>query len=235
MCSLVLLIYYLYGKGDLNNVKILLHYLIGDFNMLIFFLQGLLLGFSYVAPIGTQNLYIINSALEKTRLKAYETAFITIFFDISLGISCFFGIGFLIEKFSTLKSILLLVGSLMVIYIGVGLIRSLPNTKRDIKVDSSMLKIAGTCFIVTWLNPQAIIDGSLLLGSFRATLSIEMSKYFIFGVCTASFLWFTTLTTLVLVFKNIFNVAILKWLNRVCGSIIIFYGIKLLFSLIKPS
>lgn len=201
--------------------------------MMEYLLQGLLLGISYVAPIGTQNLYVINSALQKTKMKAYESAFITIFFDISLGISCFFGIGFLIEKFSILKGVLLLVGSLMVIYIGIGLIKSVPNIKKDIQVDSSLLNTTVTCFVVTWLNPQAIIDGSLLLGGFRVSLPMAMSTYFILGVCTASFLWFITLTTLILRFKNFFSSNVLKWLNRACGSIIIFYGIKLLYYFIK--
>ena len=32
-----------------------------------FFLQGLTLGLAYVAPIGMQNLFVINAALNSTR------------------------------------------------------------------------------------------------------------------------------------------------------------------------
>lgn len=28
----------------------------------------------------------------------------------------------------------------------------------------ALVKVAADCFVVTWLNPQAIVDGTLLLG-----------------------------------------------------------------------
>lgn len=43
-----------------------------------------------------------------------------------------------------------------------------------------------TCFMVTWANPQAIIDGSLLIGGLRAAMTVSESGMFIMGVCTAS-------------------------------------------------
>lgn len=45
-----------------------------------FFLQGLTLGLAYVAPIGMQNMFIINSALNNTRRRAFLTALIVLFF-----------------------------------------------------------------------------------------------------------------------------------------------------------
>lgn len=45
-----------------------------------FYIQGLTLGLAYVAPIGMQNLFVINSALTQTRWQALLTALIVIFF-----------------------------------------------------------------------------------------------------------------------------------------------------------
>ena len=56
------------------------------------FLQGLTMGLAYVAPIGMQNLFVINSALTNKRKRALLTALIVIFFDITLSLACFFGI-----------------------------------------------------------------------------------------------------------------------------------------------
>lgn len=50
-----------------------------------FYLQGLALGLAYVAPIGMQNLFVINSALTQPRWRALLTALIVIFFDITLA------------------------------------------------------------------------------------------------------------------------------------------------------
>jgi L-lysine exporter family protein LysE/ArgO len=201
--------------------------------MFKYLLQGLLVGLAYVAPIGTQNLYVINTAVQKSRGKTYQVALITIFFDISLAVSCFFGIGFLIDRFAMLKAGILIVGSLLVMYIGVSLIRSASEMSEDVHIDNSLTKVIGTCFAVTWLNPQALIDGSLLLGSSNAALPPAMSKYFIIGVCLASFIWFITVSSVILKFRNKINSNILKGINIVCGIILLYYGAKLGYTFIK--
>ena len=200
-----------------------------------YLLQGLLLGFAYVAPIGTQNIFVINMAIRKSRLKAYQVAFITIFFDISLALSCFLGVGVLMERFKLLKILILLLGSIAVIYIGAGLVRQVPEVQFEETVDmnKSLIKIIWTCFAVTWLNPQALIDGSLLLGGMRASLPLDMSSYFIIGVCLASFIWFTSLATITSLLKGKSNIKVIKIINLVCGVIIILYGLKLAYSFVK--
>ena len=57
------------------------------------YLQGLTMGLAYVAPIGLQNLFVINSALTQRRSRVYLTALIVILWDVSLGVSCFLGAG----------------------------------------------------------------------------------------------------------------------------------------------
>lgn len=169
---------------------------------------------------------MINTATQKNKLRTYQVAHITAFFDISLAISCFLGIGFLMNKFSMLKGIILLLGSIVVTYIGIGLMRSSSQTLDNKRIDDSLIKTIISCFAVTWLNPQAIIDGSLLLGGFCTSLPYEMSKYFILGVCIASFVWFNTLATVISKFRDKFS-KIIKWINVICGAILIFYGLKL--------
>lgn len=203
--------------------------------MIKYLIQGFVLGLSYVAPIGMQNLYVINSSISMSKKRAYGVAFITIFFDISLSLSSFFGIGLLINKFNFLKLTILLLGSIIVLYIGICLIRSKPNLSTQTSTDPNIpiSKIALACFTVTWLNPQAILDGTLLLGSFRASLPVNTYNFFIGGVCTASIVWFTFLATIFSIFKNTLNEKNLKKINILCGCIVMFYGIKLLYSFLK--
>lgn len=200
--------------------------------MIKYILQGLLFGLAYVAPIGTQNLYVINTALKRSRLETYKVALITIFFDISLAISCFLGIGFLIQKYFELKLVVLLLGCVIVTNIGIGLIKSASQVSDNEEIDNSLIRSIISCFAVTWLNPQAIIDGSLLLGGFNASLPLDMSRYFILGVCMASFLWFNSLAVFIVKFRNKLN-KIIKWINIICGAILIFYGLKLGYSFIE--
>ena len=197
-----------------------------------FLLQGLVLGFGYVAPIGMQNLYVINSALREERIKAYRVAFTTIFFDISLALACFFGIGLLLDKVPLLKNAMIIIGSIVVIYIGYSIIKSSPDITKEVRIEKNYFKIVRDTFTVTWLNPQAIIDGSLLLGGYNAYVPEEYKIYFILGFCLASFLWFSSLTTVVSLFKTRIDNKLIKWINIICGAIIVFFGIKLAISLI---
>jgi L-lysine exporter family protein LysE/ArgO len=55
---------------------------------------------------------------------------------------------------------------------------------------------------------------------------------FIGGVCTASVLWFTGLTFVTSLLKDRFQAKFLLLLNRVCGVIIIGYGLRLLWKFV---
>lgn len=159
------------------------------------YLQGLTMGLAYVAPIGLQNLFVINSALTQKRSRVYITALIVIFWDISLGVACFLGAGALMQALPWLQKVILGLGSLIVIYIGIGLLRSKASLEGGRDVNVPIWKLAGSAFVVTWLNPQAIIDGTMMLGAFS---------------------------------RNV-----LRIINLVCGSVVIFYGGKLLWSFLQ--
>lgn len=198
-----------------------------------YLLQGFLLGLSYVAPIGMQNLYVINSAINKKFSRAIVTAFITIFFDISLALVCFFGVGTMLQKSVIFKLAVLLFGSVVVIYIGIKLVISKISSSAATRTDDSIVRVILSCFTVTWINPQAIIDGSLLLGGFRVSLPLGASNFFILGSCIASFTWFTGITVVTACFKHVINDKVIRVINIVCGIIITYYGIRLGVSFIK--
>lgn len=198
-----------------------------------YFLQGITMGLAYVAPIGLQNLFVINTALTQKRSRAYLTALIVIFFDVTLALACFFGVGTIMEKSKLLELAILLVGSIIVIYIGIGLLRSKGSMDSSTDVNVPILKVITTACVVTWFNPQAIIDGSMMLGAFRASLPKEEGLKFIAGVTSASCLWFTGITTFISVFSSKFTDKILRGINIVCGAVIVFYGMKLFYTFIQ--
>lgn len=191
--------------------------------------QGFLLGLAYVAPIGMQNLNVINSALTMDRWRALMVAWITVLFDISLAVVCFLGVGTLVGANDLIRAAFLLVGGVMVVSIGVSIMRSTPKLEMD-QTPKTIKAIALTCFVVTWMNPQALIDGSLLLGGMKATLTATQGNLFLLGVCAASFAWFTVLSLLTNHFHKLIDLKVLKIVNLVCGAIVIYFGLKLFVS-----
>ena len=188
------------------------------------YLQGLSLGLAYVAPIGVENLFVINAGLSQPRAAAYRTALIVIFFDVTLALAGFFGIGALIEHSELIRKGVLLAGSLVVMYMGLRLMLSREVAGPAINVNIPLMKTIGMACVVTWFNPQAIIDVSLLLGAFRVALPPEESGLF---------LWFLSLPTISSLFKNRFTPCLLRIINLVCGLVIFFYGVKLGWSFVE--
>ena len=193
-----------------------------------FYLQGLALGLAYVAPIGMQNLFVINSALTQTRLRALVTALIVIFFDVTLALACFFGIGLVMQKYPPVQLGILLLGGLVVVYIGVSLLKS---SVRQIggAQQVPLGKTVWAACVVTWFNAQAVIDGTMLLGAFKASMTEAQSLHFLFGVLSASCLWFVTLAMVVSLAGSLVTPRVLGIINKICGAVIAVYGLRLLW------
>lgn len=193
-----------------------------------FYLQGLALGLAYVAPIGMQNLFVINSALTQTRLRALVTALIVIFFDVTLALACFFGIGLVMQKYPPVQLGILLLGGLVVVYIGISLLKS---SVRQIGGAQQMPlgKTVWAACVVTWFNAQAVIDGTMLLGAFKASMTEAQSLHFLFGVLSSSCLWFVTLAMVVSLAGGLVTPRVLGLINKICGAVIAVYGLRLLW------
>ncbi|MGL5206890.1 MAG: LysE/ArgO family amino acid transporter [Acidaminococcaceae bacterium] len=200
---------------------------------MLYFWQGLTIGLVSVAPIGLQNLFVINTALTQPRLKVYMTALIVILFDISLAVACFFGMGALIERSKTAEMAILLSGSLLVTWIGIGLLRAEGNMTLTEGVEVPLPKVIATACLVTWFNPQALIDGAVMLGAFKASLPPGQDMSFILGVAAASSLWFLVMSTIIILFSAKITNATLRKINVICGIVVVFYGAKLGYHFLK--
>ncbi len=194
-----------------------------------FYIQGLTLGLAYVAPIGMQNLFVINSALTQPRWRALLTALIVIFFDITLAMACFFGIGLIMQKYAAVQMAMLFIGGLVVAYIGWGLLKSKVSALADIKQMLGLGQTVWQACVVTWFNAQAVIDGTMLLGAFKASMTEAQSLHFLFGVLSASCLWFVTLAMVVSLAGSLVTPRVVGVINKICGAVIAVYGLRLLW------
>lgn len=191
-----------------------------------YLIQGLLVGLAYVAPIGTQNMFVINTALTQRRRKVLITAAIVCFFDVALSVACFYGVGAVIADHPLLELIIIGIGSLVVMWIGFGLIRA-KGSLEDADTNIPVTKIITTACVVTWFNPQALIDGTMLLGASRAACPEDQATFFITGAAMASVLWWFGMSMTVNLLRTKFTDKMLRAINVICGAFILFYGLKL--------
>lgn len=194
------------------------------------YLQGLITGLAYVAPIGVQNIYVINASITQETKKAVFATVATILMDISLALVAYFGMGALVEKHLILRLLLFFLGGMLVMKIGIDLIRSKGSLGETEEADFSYKSIIISVFSVTWLNPQAIIDGAVLLGGARIMFSGSQVPLFIFGVNTASFLWFTVVFLVSRFLKQFITEKVLRVINVISGAVIVILALRLWYN-----
>ncbi|KAA8433272.1 amino acid transporter [Weissella paramesenteroides] len=196
-------------------------------------IKGMMIGFAFVAPIGMQNLYVFNNALTNSFKRSLVYVLFVWMADSLFSLVAFFGMGAIISSVTWLRLLVMLIGGGLVIWIGWGILRSansvqLNTTGNKLPVKQAFL----TAFIVSWANPQALIDGSLLLGALRGTLDKSQVWPFIIGVIMATFIWFNTITIVMNILKERLPKKVLIWVNILSGIIVLVYGAYLLIQAI---
>lgn len=195
------------------------------------YLRGILVGFAFVAPIGMQNIYMFNNALSNKMSKALLYNFLVWFCDALFSFAAFYGIGALISANEIVKIIVMIIGGALTFYIGFNIIRSAKQTAIGSDSKKQTLKQAlMTALIVSWGNPQAMIDGTMMLGASRATLTFEQSILFITGVVTASFIWDHGITIGFNLLRDKLPKKFLLAINLISGIIVAIYGLYLILT-----
>jgi L-lysine exporter family protein LysE/ArgO len=196
-------------------------------------LKGMMIGFAFIAPIGMQNLYVFNNAMNHKMRRALLYVMFVWVADASFSLSAFFGMGALIATTDWLKLAVMLVGSLLVMWIGFGILRGANSVQLN-QAENQMTpaKAFATAFVVSWANPQALVDGSLMLGALRGTLADAQVWPFIIGVLIASAIWFNGITITMNILKERLPKRVLVWVNIVSAVIVMAYGVYLFYEAI---
>lgn len=132
---------------------------------------------------------VINIALTQRRRSVFLTAIIIFFFDVMLSVSCFFGIGVLMDISGRISRLILFMGSFIVMWTGLSIFRSKDTmADSDESVDMPISKVIFTVCVLTWVNPQAIIDGIMLIGASKSSLSHDSGLLFLLEWCQNIFM-----------------------------------------------
>ena len=195
------------------------------------YLRGAAVGLAYLAPIGLQNLFVIHSARFHPRRRAMLVAAVVIFFDVTLALASFLGAGAVLEAVPGIRKAVLLIGGHVLMLMGFRLVRArVAERGEENSARASLWRSAAAAFAVSWLNPQAIIDATILLGAAQASVPPGTDWLFMGGMATASCLWFTCLTLLVSLLGDRFTPRVLRWVNVICGVALFLYGASLCFT-----
>jgi Lysine efflux permease len=199
--------------------------------MMAVVLRGMLISFALVSSIGMQNLFVFNSAMSNRMRRALLICLFVWIADTTLTTVAFLGMGALISHYLWLKIIIMLLGGLIVIWMGIGILRS--ASQIELGKDDSQLPLKdafASAWIVAFANPQAIIDTGVTMGALRGTLTDSEVLPFLGGIILATAIWFFSITIIVGILKNRLPKRILMWINIISGVIVLGYGIALLIN-----
>ena len=186
----------------------------------MYFLQGLLVGLATFAPVGMQNLFIINTALVQPVRRIILTLIILALFDMSLSTAAFYGIGAVLEMWPITKLIVLILGGLLIVYMGGNIFRTEPDM-HNVNTHIPIKKIIMSAIAVSWGNPQAVLDATMMLGAFQANIPKEGIYYFFAGFLTMTPMWFGALATTMHLLAKKIKITHMAWINRFCGAVLV--------------
>lgn len=159
-------------------------------------LNGFILMLSVIVAIGPQNAFLLRQAVRHEH--AWLVAAIMLTGDIIMVALGGFGIGHILEQWLWVKFLLTLLGALYILNFGIRVLRQI-NKQAALHVEcaagstgirSATKKVTMGALAVTFLNPHAIFDTVVLVGTLSLQYGEFDKKLFMFGAICGSCLWF---------------------------------------------
>ncbi|QBR83159.1 amino acid transporter [Legionella israelensis] len=196
---------------------------------MIVYLNGLILGLSLIMALGPQNIFLIRQGARQNH--AVLSVLICFCCDAILATASIIGLHQLIELHPLLKNWMTWLGAGFLALYGVSALKNalLQTTSSEEKrlCSHSRWQIILLAMGFSLLNPQAIIDTLIIIGSGSSQFH-HHEMAFLLGVLTASFLWFSSLTLTTRYYSTILSQTMIwQKIEFVSGLLMIGMGIKL--------
>ena len=127
--------------------------------MLMTVIQGMMIGFAFVAPIGMQNLYVFNNALTNSFRRSLMYVLFVWIADSLFSLAAFFGMGAIISSVTWLRLAVMIVGGLLVLWIGWGILRSADSVQLNTQKNELLLFFLFTISKQPYINSTKSISG----------------------------------------------------------------------------
>ena len=202
---------------------------------IIFFLKGVVIGFSMAVPVGPIGIVCIRRTLMKRHLSGLVSGLGVATADAVFGCIAGFGLTFIPDFLISQQVWLRLIGGLFLCTLGLKI--SLAKlVEEDVPSGGkSLLGAYTSMFFLTLTYPMTIL---IFLGIF-AGVGIGNTKdhyvsitALVLGVFTGSLLWWVILSSAIGSLRNKFKAQGMQWINRISGILIIGFGLAVLLSLI---
>jgi threonine/homoserine/homoserine lactone efflux protein len=199
-----------------------------------FLISGLIIGFSIAAPVGPIGVLCIRRTLTEGQLHGLISGLGAATADAMYGCIAAFGLTFISDVLVQQQVWLRLVGGAFLILLGVRTVLSKPSEKSSSEKRTGILGAYGSTFFLTLTNPMTILSFAAIfagIGLGSAVADYGSAALLVFSVFAGSALWWLILSGTVGLLRKKVTSAVLKWINRVSGAIIMGFGVFVLISI----
>jgi threonine/homoserine/homoserine lactone efflux protein len=201
---------------------------------IVFFLRGLVIGFSIAAPVGPIGVLCIRRTLAEGRAVGFVSGLGAATADSFYGAIAGFGLtavsGFLVDQQTWLR----LIGGAFLIALGVKTFRSRPAEQAaSVQRNGGLPGAYASTLALTLTNPATILAFVAIfagLGIAESGADYGSALVLVAGVFGGSAVWWLILSGGVSLFRAKFTPARLRWVNWLSGLILAGFGLLAILS-----
>ena len=203
--------------------------------MISTFFKGAFLSLGLVMPLGPQNAFIFQRAAQSSQFKKiFPVLIIVILCDAGLILGGILG-GSLLEPILRWQALISTIGALFLFYLSYGMWKSAKSAKWQ---EEPYLLSTGKQIVYTLsislLNPHAILDTFLVIGTVSSSFLGLEKNLFTLGCILIDILWFFSLATVGFWLKKLKQAdSIVRLISRISSILMFFIAIDLLMKTFK--
>ena len=201
---------------------------------IVFFLRGLIIGFSIAAPVGPIGVLCISRTLTEGRISGLISGLGAATADALYGSIAAFGLAFISNILINQQGWIRLIGGVFLCSLGIKIFLSSPAKQAARVKGPGLVSTYASTFFLTLTNPMTILSFAAIfagLGVGSETANYLFAGTLVLGVFIGSAFWWLILSSGVSLIRKKIESHRLRWVNRMSGIIITIFGILALLSL----
>jgi threonine/homoserine/homoserine lactone efflux protein len=201
---------------------------------IVFFLRGLIIGFSIAAPVGPIGVLCISRTLTEGRISGLISGLGAATADALYGSIAAFGLAFISNILINQQGWIRLIGGVFLCSLGIKIFLSSPAKQAARVKGHGLISTYASTFFLTLTNPMTILSFAAIfagLGVGSETANYLLAGTLVLGVFIGSTLWWLILSSGVSLIRKKIESYRLRWVNRMSGILITIFGILALLSL----
>lgn len=162
--------------------------------MISAFLHGFVLAIGLIIPLGVQNFFVFSQGASRRFGRALPVVITAGLCDSLLILLAVSGVSVAVLNFVWLKTSLVALGSVFLMYMGYLSWKAKPQTHQSVDYSgAAVTRLIGFTAMISILNPHAILDTVGVIGMSSIRYSGDVKAAFTGACILVSWMWFTLL------------------------------------------